>query len=150
MTPEQREELATHVEALAPAHDRSCFGKQSDFDHYAEGHEYARKAAAECVRKFGAQVESLTVPQAHIIEADYPHEGTQAVRVFADKADAETFAAALNAYQQTEPRTLSTTAEHRQWVAAHPAPAFVGADGFEIVTVPFGLPAMPGEKEDES
>lgn len=46
--------LASEIEAMAPAHDRGCFGKRSDFDHYAEGHEYARKAAAARIREFAA------------------------------------------------------------------------------------------------
>jgi hypothetical protein len=46
--------LASEIEGMAPAHDRGCFGKRSDFDHYAEGHEYARKAAAARIREFSA------------------------------------------------------------------------------------------------
>jgi hypothetical protein len=47
--------LANDVLMMVPAHGRGSFGKQSDFDHYVEGHEHARIAAKDRILEFGSR-----------------------------------------------------------------------------------------------
>jgi hypothetical protein len=83
-----------------------------------------------------------------LVQACIHYEGSQQVRAFDNKGDADAFAEVCREYQKTRPEWPSSDATesdidawrvaHKAWEAAHPGGDVGSTDYYDTIEVPFG------------